>query len=474
MPTTTYGTLLTNDDGSNYHLEKEGTDDGSGKPKTKGLSSFTATLFIAGGMAGSGVLALPRAIVNTGYIGILLLAVFAFNSAYGGIRLGMCWSIVEEKFHEHRSASRNPYSVIATKAVGNWAGSLVSNCIRITLFGAGTVYLLLSSQILQSLLMDALPSIGFCTYFLIAAILVIPLMWLSSPKEFSIVGLGASLTTVIACVLFFTQIVFDAKNQTRTVKHEIHDFKDFFMSFGTILFAFGGASFLPTIQNDMEDKRQFPKSVSIAFGIIMVIYFPIAVAGFFVYGEDVHPNVTLSLTKTLIVDIGNILIAMHLVFAFLIVMNTVVQDIEELFKIPRDFGWKRCAIRTSVVLCCIVVGETIPEFDKILSLIGGSTITLLTFVFPPYFYKKLCDREEPGWERVRHIPLFERIYIWNLIFIGIIGGGASTFSAISAIAAANSFTKPCWWHLFNGHSEGALTDIDQHATQTHIVSQLMP
>ncbi|CAH2000369.1 unnamed protein product [Acanthoscelides obtectus] len=449
-------------------------DEKPGKSKTKGLSSFTATLFIAGGMAGSGVLALPRAIVNTGYIGILLLVIFAFNAAYGGIRLGMCWSIVEERYHEHRSASRNPYSVIASKAVGKWAGALVSNCIRVTLFGAGTVYLLLSSQILQSLLMNALPNIGFCTYFLIAAILVIPLMWLGSPKEFSIVGLGASLTTVIACVLFFTQIAFDGKNLTKPVTHAVHGFDDFFTSFGTILFAFGGASFLPTIQNDMEDKTQFPKSVSIAFGIIMVIYFPIAVAGFFTYGEDVHPNVTLSLTKTLIVDIGNILIAMHLVFAFLIVMNTVVQDIEELFKIPREFGWKRCLTRTTVVVCCIIVGETIPEFDKILSLIGGSTITLLTFVFPPYFYKKLCDREEPGWDRVRQIPLFERIYIWNLILIGILGGAASTFSAIKAIAAQDSFTKPCWWHLFNDISEGSLTDIDQHVAQTHPVSQLAP
>lgn len=34
--------------------------------KTKGLSLFSATLFIAGEMAGSGVLALPRAVVNTG------------------------------------------------------------------------------------------------------------------------------------------------------------------------------------------------------------------------------------------------------------------------------------------------------------------------------------------------------------------------------------------------------------------------
>ncbi|KAJ8969159.1 hypothetical protein NQ314_001900 [Rhamnusium bicolor] len=328
----------------------------------RGLSVLSTTLFIAGEMTGSGILALPKAIVNTGYIGIVLLVVFCINAAYGGIRLGNCWNIVEERYPEHRVETRNPYSVIALKAVGKWGSTLVSNCIRFTLFGAGTVYLLLSAQIIQSLLRNVVPNISSCLYFLIIAVCLIPVMWLSSPKDFTLVGLGAILSTVVACILYFIQILIDAKNNEETVKHQVHGFRDFFFSFGTILFAFG-------------------------------------VGGYFVYGEKVESNITLSLTKSPLVDIGNILMAIHLVFAFLIVVNPVCQDVEETFGVPKTFNWKRCGIRTLIAVLMIIVGETIPQFGLILSLVGGSTITLVTFVLPPYFYMKLCDKQSHSWER---------------------------------------------------------------------------
>ncbi|XP_018563277.1 amino acid transporter AVT1J-like [Anoplophora glabripennis] len=409
----------------------------------KGLSLFSATLFIAGEMAGSGVLALPRAVVNTGYIGILLLVFFCINAAYGGVRLGNCWNIIEQRYPEHRIDTRNPYSVIALRAVGKFGSSLVSHCIRFTLFGAGTVYLLLSSQIIQALIGNVLSNVSSCSYFFVIALCVILPMWLGSPKEFSLVGWGAILSSIIACILFTIQIALDARDNIRTVKHNIHGFHDFFLSFGTLLFAFGGASTFPTIQNDMRNKKQFSSSVTIAFIIIMILYVPITVGGFFVYGEEVSANVTLSLSASLLVHIGNILMAIHLVFAFLIVMNPVCQDVEETFDIPKDFNWKRCLIRTIIVLLMIIVGESVPQFGKILSLVGGSTITLLTFVFPPLFYMKLCDKISPNWEK-RFIPLYERVYIWELIIIGIVGGFVSTFSAINDIFG-DSFTTPCYW-----------------------------
>lgn len=77
--------------------------------------------------------------------------------------------------------------------------------------------------------------------------------------------MGAILTTAIACVLFFTQIVMDGLSNTAPVKHTTHGFHDFFLAFGTLLFAFGGASTFPTIQNDMEKKEKFSTSVIIAF-----------------------------------------------------------------------------------------------------------------------------------------------------------------------------------------------------------------
>lgn len=57
----------------------------------------------------------------------------------------------------------------------------------------------------------------------------------------------------------------DGSNNDTPVIHRPHSLGDFFLSFGIILFAFGGASSFPTIQNDMRNKKDFPKSIIISF-----------------------------------------------------------------------------------------------------------------------------------------------------------------------------------------------------------------
>ena len=39
----------------------------------------------------------------------------------------------------------------------------------------------------------------------------------------------------------------------------------------------------------------------------------------------------------------------------------------------------------------LFIAETVPSFGSILNLIGASTVTLLTFIFPPLFYMRLVD-----------------------------------------------------------------------------------
>ena len=84
-----------------------------------GLGLFMAIIFLAGEMAGVGVLALPKAMVGTGQIHILanygwkaviivfsgpagfaLLVYFTINAMFVGTRLGLCWIMITERFPE--------------------------------------------------------------------------------------------------------------------------------------------------------------------------------------------------------------------------------------------------------------------------------------------------------------------------------------------------------------------------------------
>ena len=84
-----------------------------------GLTVFTAAVFIAGEMAGTGLLALPKAMNQAGWTGLFSTFLLCFLSGYSGIKLGECWTMLRIRnpvFCEE--GSRSPFQVIATEGAG--------------------------------------------------------------------------------------------------------------------------------------------------------------------------------------------------------------------------------------------------------------------------------------------------------------------------------------------------------------------
>ena len=59
------------------------------------------------------------------------------------------------------------------------------------------------------------------------------------------------------------------------------------------------------------------------------------------------------------------------------------------------FGWKRIALRSAIVLIEMFISLAVPDFGLVLNLIGGSTVTLCSFVLPPFMYMRLVDVKDP-------------------------------------------------------------------------------
>jgi hypothetical protein len=108
-------------------------DDEPGLPH--GLTAFTAALFIVGEMAGSGVLALPNAVANSGWIGIVLIIVLGILSGTCGIVLSRSWLILRRDFREYQEHVRYPYPAIGFHTYGKIGKYVVQFCINATLIG---------------------------------------------------------------------------------------------------------------------------------------------------------------------------------------------------------------------------------------------------------------------------------------------------------------------------------------------------
>lgn len=411
-----------------------------------GLTILTAAIFLAGEMAGSGVLALPYAILGTGWTGLLLIVLFTVNSLYTGTRLGLCWVMLEERFEEFRGQVRDPYPSIGEKAVGRWGRVVSVICITVTLYGGGCVFIVLIAQLLGSLVASTGLQLSVCLWMVIVAASLAPLTWLGTPKDFWPVAVGALVTTVLACGIIVVQCILDGQ-ELEERNYPAPSVEGFFKAFGSIMFAFAGASTFPTIQADMKERSNFGYAAIIAIAILFLIYFPMAACGYFALGDRVRDNIVLSMSDGWQKIVVEVMLLLHLVTAFPIITNPPTQFFEQLLRIPTAFNWKRCVFRSLVVFGLLFIAESVPSFGSILNLVGGSTVTMLTFVFPPLFYMRLADASltengGKGWHE-RRLPVYERVYCWFLIILGVAGGACATYNACRDIFAT-SFSVPCY------------------------------
>lgn len=92
----------------------------------------------------------------------------------------------------------------------------------------------------------------------------------------------------------------------------------------------------------MKRSSRFPVSVVFAYIAVIGMYLPVSILGFVTYGKDIDPNILVSIQHNqrnpskVTVDIVLALITLHLMSSFVIVLNPVSQQFEELFNIPQS------------------------------------------------------------------------------------------------------------------------------------------
>lgn len=169
----------------------------------KGLTVFTAAVFIVGEMSGTGVLSLPISIEQSNWSGVFMILACCVLSGYCGIRLASCWMLILRKNEAFRHGVRDPFPLIAFEAAGKIGRYTVLVVSYVQLFGVAVIFLLLASGNLASLLDHIV--LHFCDWTILITILMCPISMFGTPKDFWPIAVGAMLFTAIACLLIFIQ-----------------------------------------------------------------------------------------------------------------------------------------------------------------------------------------------------------------------------------------------------------------------------
>ncbi|XP_077493105.1 uncharacterized protein LOC144104145 isoform X1 [Amblyomma americanum] len=413
-----------------------------------GISLFLATVFVVGGVAGIGILALPYSIVLTGWSGIFLIVASALASGFCGWKLGACWTILEERWEEYRGHVRDPYPSIAFKAYGKWARMGTSAIQILGLFGYGSVFLLLSAELVMDVTRQfsgGTVTFYFCYWLIIIAVGLGLLMQLGTPKDFGFAAFGAMGATAVAFVIIVVVCCIRMSNGTAAWPRAPPSISvtGYFRGFGTIMFSYGGAAMFPTIQNDMKQRSRFPLAVAYATIALVALYVVMAILGYLTFGNSVNPNILTSIGDGPVSIAVQLLFIVHLVTGFLIIINPMCQEVEEHIGVPTEFTWKRVVMRATIMVALLLTTETVPHFGKVLPLVGSFMVGLTTFILPCVFYYKLCSDTSPEWKD-RKLPTWEKVVLLVTLIAGLIGTIAGTMASIEDLVKPDSFALPCF------------------------------
>eukprot|EP01118_Nematostelium_gracile_P017826 TRINITY_DN7734_c0_g1_i2.p1 TRINITY_DN7734_c0_g1~~TRINITY_DN7734_c0_g1_i2.p1 ORF type:complete len:444 (+),score=121.57 TRINITY_DN7734_c0_g1_i2:64-1395(+) len=398
----------------------------------EGVNSWASTAsLIVCAMAGVGSLGLPTAMFQSGWLGLPLLLIVAFISAYTGIILAKTMDT---------DPTIREYSDIGERAFGRVGRDLAKVSVYITLGGVSIIFLILLG-ILMSIIVPGLFGMGFWILVLgvgLASPLAIAMKSYGEIKIVSWFGFAATAVTIfIACVLsliFYTSEQY--KEASKETPFHTHLFvgKTFASGFSVFTFAFGATAIFPSIYTKMVYRSDWPKSVIGGYAASLMIYLPVAIIGYMVYGEQLGnvPGTILDViaafdkTKTndVLTRICSGIMICHIASAFPIVINPVFLALESRFQTQSKGSEfvRRLIIRGITLACFIVISLFFPYFLDVMSLLSCISVSLTGFILPCIFYWRICHP---------HLP--EKILLTSILIFGIVGSAVGIYVAVEGL-----------------------------------------
>ncbi|GMY13169.1 lysine histidine transporter 1 [Fagus crenata] len=167
---------------------------------------------------------------------------------------------------------------------------------------------------------------------------------------------------------------------------------NFFNALGTVAFAYAGHNVVLEIQASIPSTPEKPskgpmwKGVLVAYIVVAMCYFPVALIGFWMFGNAVESNILISLKKpTWLIATANMFVVIHVIGSYQIYAMPVFDMIETVLVKKLNFRPTRTLrfiTRNVYVACTMFIGITFPFFDGLLGFFGGFAFAPTTYFLP--------------------------------------------------------------------------------------------
>ncbi|KAJ6801256.1 vacuolar amino acid transporter 1-like [Iris pallida] len=364
-------------------------------PSKTGTPFFRTCLNGVNTLAGLGMLSIPYALSQGGWLSLVLLTAVAIVCCYTGLLLQRC---MDSNMHVRT------YPDVGELAFGSTGRIIVSVFMYLELYLVAIEFLILEGDNLHKLFphtnfnLAGLKITGKQGFVLITALIILPTTWLRNLGVLAYVSVGGvfSSLVLVCCVLWAGGIDGVGFHGRGT----LIDFEGIPTALSLFAFCYSGHAVFPTIYSSMKDRTMFPKVLFVCFTLCTLNYGLMAVVGYLMYGQAVNSQVTLNLPVGKLsskIAIYTTLITPLTKYA--LVLTPIANSIEDRFHLSK-LRLVSILIRTLLVVSTVMIALTVPFFGYVVALTGSFLSSTATMLLPCLCYIKIFRNRRQGMELV--------------------------------------------------------------------------
>ncbi|KAJ3681161.1 hypothetical protein LUZ60_015650 [Juncus effusus] len=345
-------------------------------------------------MVGAGVLSLPYAMSELGWgPGVVILILSWIITFY------TLWQMVE--MHEMVPGKRfDRYHELGQHAFGEKLGLwIVVPQQLIVEVGVDIVYMVTGGKSLKKFHDTVCPdckSIKTTYFIMIFASVHFVLAQLPNFNSISGISLAAAVMSLSYSTIAWVASVDKGKQPNVSYDYrattKVGKIFDFFSALGDVAFAYAGHNVVLEIQATIPSTPEKPskkpmwRGVIVAYIIVALCYFPVALIGYWIFGNSVKDNILISLEKPRwLIATANMFVVIHVIGSYQIYAMPVFDMIETVLVKKLHFKPSfvlRLVARSLYVAFTMFVGISIPFFGGLLGFFGGFAFAPTTYFLP--------------------------------------------------------------------------------------------
>ncbi|XP_067097827.1 vesicular inhibitory amino acid transporter [Osmerus mordax] len=384
------------------------------------ITTWEAGWNVTNAIQGIFVLGLPYALLQSGYLGLVLLPLAAVVCNYTGQILVSC--LYEEDESGLPVRVRDSYEDVANAScrglcplyprLGGW---LVNLAQLLELVMTCTLYLVVSTNLLAhslSSLPSALalaPGTSAALCPLVPLLVLLPCLLLADLRVVSKLSMLCSLAQLLTTLLVMLYCLGGAGGWAWETLPVLVPYDRMLVSVGVIIFSYTSQIFLPTLEGNMENRQEFCSMLGWTHGLACLLKTLFSLLAFLTWGANTREVITDNLPSPMRTMVNLCLLTKALLsypLPFYAATELLLASIRgggvmsKEGEGPPGLEVGSVALRGGLLLLTFLLAQLVPHFSLLMGLTGSVTGAAMSLILPCVFHLRLRWAALSGWSRM--------------------------------------------------------------------------